>query len=84
MGAATSFVVAFSGRRSGLGGPSRSGALRRDVSLAGARALFLDARASVLGAATGAALLADELGRAAAWQIEQTARFKKLAELPGT
>ena len=50
-----------------------------DVLARRTRALFLDARASGEAAATVAALLAQELGRSAAWQGEQTAEFKKLA-----
>jgi glycerol-3-phosphate dehydrogenase len=51
-----------------------------DVLARRTRALFLDARASSEAAATVAALLGPELGRSAAWQIEQTAEFKKLAQ----
>ena len=43
------------------------------------RALFLDARASMRAAPKVAALLANELGRDSAWQIQQAAEFKTLA-----
>jgi glycerol-3-phosphate dehydrogenase len=50
-----------------------------DVLARRTRALFLDARASIEAADSVATLLAEELGRSAAWQAEQTAEFKKLA-----
>jgi glycerol-3-phosphate dehydrogenase len=50
-----------------------------DVLARRTRALFLDARASIEAAGAVALLLAGELGRDAAWQVEQTARFTKLA-----
>jgi glycerol-3-phosphate dehydrogenase len=50
-----------------------------DVLARRTRALFLDARASIEAAPKVAALLAEELGRDAAWQIRQAADFEKLA-----
>jgi glycerol-3-phosphate dehydrogenase len=50
-----------------------------DVLARRTRALFLDARASITAAPNVAALLAEELGRDAAWQDQQAAEFEKLA-----
>jgi glycerol-3-phosphate dehydrogenase len=50
-----------------------------DVLARRTRALFLDARASIRAAPSVAALLAEELGRDAAWQDQQAAEFEKLA-----
>jgi glycerol-3-phosphate dehydrogenase len=56
-----------------------------DVLARRARALFLDARASIAAAPKVAALLAAELGRDAAWADQQASEFNKLAAfyLPG-
>jgi glycerol-3-phosphate dehydrogenase len=51
-----------------------------DVLARRTRALFLDARAAMEMAAETARLLARELGRDAAWQAEQVAAFRALAE----
>ncbi len=50
-----------------------------DVLARRTRALFLDARASIEAAPAVAALLASALGRDAAWQASQLARFRELA-----
>ena len=50
-----------------------------DVLARRTRALFLDARASLESAPVVAQLLADELGRTAAWQQEQVQAYAKLA-----
>jgi glycerol-3-phosphate dehydrogenase len=56
-----------------------------DVLARRTRALFLDARASITAAPKVAALLAAELGRDTAWEVQQATEFKKLAAsyLPG-
>jgi glycerol-3-phosphate dehydrogenase len=50
-----------------------------DVLTRRTRALFLDARASIEAAPAVAALLASVLGKGAAWQDSQVARFRDLA-----
>ncbi|HEY6838117.1 MAG TPA: glycerol-3-phosphate dehydrogenase/oxidase [Geobacteraceae bacterium] len=51
-----------------------------DVLARRTRALFLDARASMAAAPRVAELMARELGRNAAWQVEQVAAFSELAK----
>lgn len=49
------------------------------MSLRAARALLLDAKASVEAAPAVAALLAQELGYDAAWKAEQVRKYRTLA-----
>ncbi|MEK7953774.1 glycerol-3-phosphate dehydrogenase/oxidase [Luteolibacter soli] len=51
-----------------------------DVLARRSRALLLDARASIEASPAVAAILAEELGNDAAWQVSQSARFSELAK----